>query len=160
MIIMDWRVVRATNQTVSDTAECLIMGSGGSKSNSLEIKDPGAGGGRLQERRHSHVDTNPPPLSNVLVECPICKRSFAADRIGRHKEVPNLWFYCSLEFKSTEHENGLTKTILLIPQNQGSEFFESGPGPFIVYGLPRFTLLYGKEEILKNCDWRVLHGQG
>ena len=130
------------------------MGSGGSKSNTLEIKDPGAGGGRLQERRHSHVDTNPPPLSNVLVECPICKRSFAADRIGRHKEVPNKGFYCSLEFKSTEHENGLTKTISLIPQNQGSEF-KSGPGTFIVYGLTRFTLLYGKERVpdLKLINW-------
>ena len=40
-----------------------------------------------------------------------------------------------------------SKTISLIPQDQGSEFSKSGPGPFIVYGLPRFTLLYGKERV-------------
>ena len=43
------------------------------------------GGGR--ERRPSHVDTNPPPQSDILVECPICGRKFAKDRIQRHMEV-------------------------------------------------------------------------
>ena len=62
------------------------MGSGSSKSNKLEVVSPDVGG-HNQQRRHSHIDTNPPPLSNVLVECPICKRSFAEDRIERHKEV-------------------------------------------------------------------------
>merc|ERR1719499_60962 len=57
------------------------MGSGGSKKQELQPD----GGGR--ERRPSHVDTNPPPQSDILVECPICGRKFAKDRIQRHMEV-------------------------------------------------------------------------
>ena len=33
------------------------------------------------------MDTNPPPQSDILVECPICGRKFAKDRIQRHMEV-------------------------------------------------------------------------
>ena len=82
----------------------------------------------------------------------------ASLRIGLEgtKRYLTKGFYCSLEFKSTEHKNGLTKTIPLIPQNQGSEF-KSGPGTFTVYGLTRFTLLYGKERVpdlkLTNRSW-------
>lgn len=55
------------------------MGGGASK-NEL---DPGYN----RERRPSHIDTNPPPQSDLLVECPHCQRSFASDRIDRHVEV-------------------------------------------------------------------------
>ena len=48
-----------------------------------ELQPDGAG----RERRPSHVDTNPPPQSDILVECPICGRKFAKDRIQRHMEV-------------------------------------------------------------------------
>jgi len=58
------------------------MGSGGSKKQELQAD---GGGGR--ERRPSHVDTNPPAKSDVLVECDYCDRRFAADRIHRHSEV-------------------------------------------------------------------------
>ena len=40
------------------------MGSGGSKKNSDSHLNPH----KNQERRLSHVDTNPPPISNVLVK--------------------------------------------------------------------------------------------
>ena len=40
------------------------MGSGGSKKNSDSRLNPN----KNQERRLSHVDTNPPPISNVLVK--------------------------------------------------------------------------------------------
>jgi hypothetical protein len=53
------------------------MGSGGSKK--LDVGPT--------ERRRSHVDTNPPPQSEVLVECDHCGRTFAEDRITRHMEV-------------------------------------------------------------------------
>ena len=48
-----------------------------------------ADGGGSRERRSSHVDTNPPPKSDVLVECDYCDRKFAADRIQRHMEASN-----------------------------------------------------------------------
>ena len=50
-----------------------------------ELQADGGGGNR--ERRSSHVDTNPPPKSDVLVECDYCDRKFAADRIQRHTEA-------------------------------------------------------------------------
>ncbi len=69
------------------------MGGGASKN-----KDTGVyGNGKLtgdRERRGSHVDTNPPPKSDVLVPCGSCDRKFAADRIGRHAEVVNM-FLCN-----------------------------------------------------------------
>ena len=40
-----------------------------------------------RERRLSHVETNPPPQSEVLVKCPHCDRNFAKDRVDRHVEV-------------------------------------------------------------------------
>ena len=40
------------------------MGSGGSKKSSDSHLNPH----KNQERRLSHVDTNPPPISNVLVK--------------------------------------------------------------------------------------------
>ena len=66
------------------------MGSGGSKDKGSSGKDVDlikANGGK--ERRRSHVDTNPPPKSEVLVPCGTCDRRFAADRIERHAEVSN-----------------------------------------------------------------------
>ncbi|XP_059083473.1 zinc finger C2HC domain-containing protein 1B-like [Tigriopus californicus] len=57
------------------------MGGGASK------KDTLAAEGATRERRPSHIDTNPPPKSDILVECGTCLRKFAADRIGRHAEV-------------------------------------------------------------------------
>ena len=57
------------------------MGGGASKK---ELK-PDEGHNR--ERRPSHLETNPPPKSDVLVECNTCGRRFASDRIGRHAEV-------------------------------------------------------------------------
>ena len=64
------------------------MGSGGSKekqSSGGDVDLVKANGGR--ERRPSHVDTNPPAKSEVLVPCGSCDRKFAADRIQRHAEV-------------------------------------------------------------------------
>ena len=58
------------------------MGGGGSKS----LAPPG-GSIHSRERRLSHVDTNPPPQSEKLVECPSCSRSFASDRVDKHVEV-------------------------------------------------------------------------
>jgi len=48
------------------------------------------------ERRRSHVDTNPPPQSEVLVECTHCGRTFAEDRINRHMEVRAIQIQVSL----------------------------------------------------------------
>ncbi len=59
----------------------MDMGSGSSKD------EAATGEGFSRERRASHIDTNPPPKSLVLVQCGTCKRKFAADRIGRHAEV-------------------------------------------------------------------------
>ena len=58
------------------------MGGGGSKS----LAPPG-GSIHSRERRLSHIDTNPPPQSEKLVECPSCSRSFASDRVDKHVEV-------------------------------------------------------------------------
>ena len=44
------------------------MGSGGSKKSS----DSHLNLDKNQERRLSHVDTNPPPMSNVLVKVNFC----------------------------------------------------------------------------------------
>ncbi len=64
------------------------MGSGGSKKESGSNGDLARANAKgLEERRGSHVDTNPPPKSEVLVPCPTCDRKFAADRIQRHAEV-------------------------------------------------------------------------
>ena len=52
-----------------------------------------------RERRLSHVETNPPPQSEVLVKCPHCDRNFAKDRVDRHVEVRlyKLWPVPELE---------------------------------------------------------------
>ena len=63
------------------------MGGGGSKS----LAPPG-GSIHSRERRLSHVDTNPPPQSEKLVECPSCSRSFASDRIDKHVEVRRIYY--------------------------------------------------------------------
>ncbi len=60
------------------------MGSGGSKKND---SPPAAAPNGNRDRRPSHVDTNPPAKSDLLVECPTCERKFASDRIQRHAEV-------------------------------------------------------------------------
>ena len=46
------------------------MGSGGSKNNSNTLSSSTA----ILERRLSHIDTNPPPISDILVKvrCLIC----------------------------------------------------------------------------------------
>lgn len=62
------------------------MGSGSSKKN-LKADE----GGHNRERRPSHVDTNPPPKSDILVKCPTCTRKFASDRIQRHSEVRGIF---------------------------------------------------------------------
>ncbi len=60
------------------------MGSGGSKNKDTGVYGNGdlvkANGGN-RGRRPSHVDTNPPAKSEVLVPCGTCERKFAADRI-------------------------------------------------------------------------------
>ena len=58
------------------------MGGGGSKNLA-----PPAATIHSRERRMSHIETNPPPQSEKMVECPYCGRTFAADRIDRHVEV-------------------------------------------------------------------------
>ena len=65
------------------------MGSGGSKksqNNQGNLNPENFN----RERRPSHIDTNPPPKSDVLVECKFCGRTFASDRIDRHIGVGNL----------------------------------------------------------------------
>ena len=76
------------------------MGSGGSK----KADDPGKlSASRVpsgvepelknfnRERRHSHVETNPPAASDVLVQCQVCNRKFASDRIQKHMQVKELY---------------------------------------------------------------------
>ena len=70
------------NQIQSSKLKLISMGGGGSKS----LAPPG-GSIHSRERRLSHVDTNPPPQSEKLVECPSCSRSFASDRVDKHVEV-------------------------------------------------------------------------
>ena len=50
------------------------MGSGGSKKSSDLQLNPN----KSQERRLSHVDTNPPPISNVLVKVNVSYNHFEA----------------------------------------------------------------------------------
>ena len=64
------------------------MGSGNSKkAAAAQAERQLDAGGHDRGRRKSHVDTNPPPQSGVLVDCNTCGRRFAADRIGKHAEV-------------------------------------------------------------------------
>ena len=86
------------------------MGGGGSKN----LAPPPATM-HTRERRMSHIETNPPPQSEKMVECPHCSRTFASDRVDRHVEVRSnakiftifapfrpflkwalLWHYCLL----------------------------------------------------------------
>ena len=79
------------NQIQSSKLKLISMGGGGSKS----LAPPG-GSIHSRERRLSHVDTNPPPQSEKLVECPSCSRSFASDRIDKHVEVRIYYLHNSL----------------------------------------------------------------
>jgi len=67
------------------------MGSGNSKKSgkdkAMNGEDLARANGFDRERRPSHIDTNPPAKSDVLVPCGTCDRRFAADRIQRHAEV-------------------------------------------------------------------------
>ena len=66
------------------------MGGGASKNPpNSSLAPPMAEGSSMhsRERRLSHVETNPPPQSEVLVKCPHCDRNFAKDRVDRHVEV-------------------------------------------------------------------------
>ena len=72
------------------------MGGGASKQtqqSSLALPPMPEGGASMhsRERRLSHVETNPPPQSEVLVKCPHCDRNFAKDRVDRHVEVCNRY---------------------------------------------------------------------
>merc|ERR1712126_54299 len=59
----------------------LNMGSGGSKKNNLEV------GYDANRRPSQHELTNPPSESRDLVPCKICNRTFASDRIEKHKDI-------------------------------------------------------------------------
>ena len=63
------------------------MGGGASKQDSLS---PNQGKIHSRERRMSHIETNLPPKSEVLVKCPHCERNFAEDRVDRHVEVTHI----------------------------------------------------------------------
>lgn len=87
--------VRAAHLPIATKCITLLMfssaamGSGQSKKGASPQNDVDliAANGGGKERRRSHVDTNPPPKSEVLVPCGTCDRRFAADRIERHAEV-------------------------------------------------------------------------
>ncbi len=78
------------------------MGSGNSKkshSAGASADDLMAANGHSRERRRSHVDTNPPPKSDILVPCRTCERRFASDRIEKHSEVSFAAFYLSVHVR-------------------------------------------------------------
>ena len=90
------------------------MGGGGSKS----LAPPG-GSIHSRERRLSHVDTNPPPQSEKLVECPSCSRSFASDRVDKHVEVCVFLVQLTLDilFFKSQHSQKFVWPLFLCSRN-------------------------------------------
>ena len=90
------------------------MGGGGSKS----LAPPG-GSIHSRERRLSHVDTNPPPQSEKLVECPSCSRSFASDRVDKHVEVCVFLVQLTLDilFFKSQHSQKFVSPLFLCSRN-------------------------------------------
>ena len=66
------------------------MGGGASKSKTNLSVPGGHHSIHSRERRMSHIETNPPPQSEKLVQCPHCDRSFAEDRVDRHVDVSSF----------------------------------------------------------------------
>ena len=63
------------------------MGSGGSKKNSDSRLNPN----KNQERRLSHVDTNPPPISNVLVKVNVSYNNVQAWSACIYDDYSLIW---------------------------------------------------------------------
>ena len=120
------------NQIQSSKLKLISMGGGGSKS----LAPPG-GSIHSRERRLSHVDTNPPPQSEKLVECPSCSRSFASDRIDKHVEVRRIYItlaHCAI-FRGKNPHEGKVLNIQNLPYFWNTK-------THVVFFVFHFVLLY------------------